>query len=186
MGLKFDDEKTSLEHNKKLAKAIQNNIRYLHRKFPNLKNTDFPRVHGDVGYLQFVASYFASENINLDEDYLIVSNIEDNNKFYVFLDKNLYIFSFENNVRVRVFSFWQKISHTLNYQSLQDGSYFIQNRSYNFLDSDFRDVHESVFENAENPQISSVTVELNFCILNISVSNSNFKSIDSILSYFKK
>lgn len=185
MGLKFGNDRMSFHPNKHLAEVIQNNIRYLHEKFPNLKKVDPRRIDGDYGYLQFVASYFASEDIILDDDYLIISTIEDNDKFYAFLGKTVYIFSFEKNASVRVLSFWQKISHILNYQSLKHGFYFIQNNSYNFLDSNFDRIDESVFENAINPQISSITVELNFGTLNVSVSNSNFKSIDSILSYFK-
>lgn len=186
MGLKFTNDTMSIQPNKHLAEVIQNNIRYLHEKFPNLKKVDIRGIDGDYGYLQFVASYFASENEMLDDDYLMVSTIEDNNKFYVFLDKKVYIFSFEDNVSVRVLSFWQKISHTLNYQSLQHGFYFIQNNSYNFLDSNFNYIDETIFEDAINPQISSITFEFNFDIFNISVSNSNFKSIDSILAYFIK
>lgn len=169
-----------------LAKLIESNGKYLGNKFKDLKELDPWQSSEDTGVLYFIASYLSSENIKLSDNYLIVSDMDNSKKLYVFLNKKLYVFYFdkeEDVASVEVLDNYKKISFALNYNSRKNGIYRLNNGDgYGFLNRGFNNVSNTVFENTINPDVSFVTLKLDFVDLEISSDNSNL-DINSIINY---
>ncbi|MGX0742867.1 hypothetical protein [Staphylococcus hominis] len=179
---------TNFQDNLDLAKLIKSNGTYLGNKFKDLKEFDPWISSEDTGVLYFIASYFAGENIKLNNDYLIVSDMDNSKKVYVFVNKNLYIFYFDKEkdvATIEVLDNYKKISFKMNYKSPKNGIYRLNNGDgYGFLNSDFNNTSNDVFKNTINPEISFITLRLDFVDLEISSDNSNLDN-DSIINYIK-
>ena len=179
---------TNFQDNLDLAKLIKSNGTYLGNKFKDLKEFDPWISSEDTGVLYFIASYFAGENIKLNNDYLIVSDMDNSKKVYVFVNKNLYIFYKEKKkdvATIEVLDNYKKISFKMNYKSPKNGIYRLNNGDgYGFLNSDFNNTSNDVFKNTINPEISFITLRLDFVDLEISSDNSNLDN-DSIINYIK-
>lgn len=171
-----------------LAKKIKDNTTYLRSEFEDLKNFDAYECGEDTGVLHFISSYFASENIKLSDKDLIVSDMCDTKKMYVFSDKKIYVFHFDkeqNKSSIEVLDNYKKISFTLNYDSPKEGIYVLNHKGYGFFNSDFSNISSDVFKDTKNPEVSFVTLKLDFVDLEISVENSNL-DIDSIIKYVEQ
>lgn len=171
-----------------LAKKIKDNTTYLRSEFEDLKNFDAYECSEDTGVLHFISSYFASENIKLSDKDLIVSDMCDTKKMYVFSDKKIYVFHFDkeqNKSSIEVLDNYKKISFTLNYDSPKEGIYVLNHKGYGFFNSDFSNISSDVFKDTKNPEVSFVTLKLDFVDLEISVENSNL-DIDSIIKYVEQ
>lgn len=184
------DLNEQLKANIGLASLIKNNGTYLGNKFKDLKELDPWKSSEDTGVLYFIASYLSSENITLSDKYLIVSDMDNSKKVYVFLNKKLYVFYFdkeEDVASVEVLDNYEKISFTLNYNPRKNGIYRLNNGDgYGFLNRDFNNnVSSTVFENTINPDVSFVTLKLDFVDLEISSDNSNL-DINSIIKYVEE
>lgn len=176
------------DENLSLANMIKANTTYLREKFKHLKDYDQYVSSEDKGILYFVASYFSSENIKLSDNYLIVSDVNDIKKMYVFLEKKIYVFRFDreqNEASVEVLDTYKKISSTINYVSAEKGIYVLNHNSYGFFNSNFSNITSDAFENTKNPEVSFITLKLDFVDLKISVENSNL-DIDSIIKYVEQ
>lgn len=171
-----------------LAKMIKSNTIYLRSEFENLKDFEPYKYGEDTGVLHFISSYFASENIKLSDKDLIVSDMCDTKKMYVFSDKKIYVFHFDkeqNKFSIEVLDNYKKISFTLNYDSPKEGIYVLNHEGYGFFNNDFNNSDSDVFKNTKNPEVSFVTLKLDFVNLKISVENSNL-DIDSIVKYVEE
>lgn len=183
------DLNEQLKENIALASLIKSNGTYLGNKFKDLKELDPWKSSEDTGVLYFIASYLSSENIKLSDNYLIVSDMDNSKKVYVFLNKKLYVFYFDKEkdiASVEVLDNYKKISFTLNYNPRKNGIYRLNNGDgYGFLNRDFNNVSSTVFENTINPDVSFVTLKLDFVDLKISFDNSNL-DINSIIKYVEE
>ncbi|MDH5059327.1 hypothetical protein QFL40_15315 [Enterococcus faecalis] len=171
-----------------LAKKIKDNTTYLRSEFEDLKTFDVYECSEDTGVLHFISSYFASENIKLSDKNLIVSDMCDTKKMYVFLDKKIYVFHFDkeqNESSIEVLDNYKKISFTLNYDSPKEGIYVLNHEGHGFFNSDFSNVSSDVFKDSKNPEVAFVTLKLDFVDLKISDENSNL-DIDSIIKYVEQ
>ncbi|SUM27871.1 hypothetical protein [Staphylococcus epidermidis] len=174
--------------NVSLSNIIKGNTEYLYDKFPTLKNLDTDVFAEDTSILYFISSYFSSKETRLGDQSLIVYDSNDKNKFFVFLDKKIYVFQFDNQndkASVELIENYQVISTKVNYSSQKDGIFRLNYKGQGFVNTDFNNAYDMVFKNTKNPEVSSITVKLNLFELDISSEYSNL-GIDSIIHYIEK
>ena len=80
---------------------------------------------------------------------------------------------------------YKKISFKRYYRPLKSGIYRLNNGDgRGFLNSDFNNTNSDIFKNTTNPEVSFVTLKLDFVDLEISSDNSNLDN-DSIITYIE-
>lgn len=172
-----------------LADLIKSNLEYLGKKFKYLRNYDPYIASEDTGVLHFIASYFASNNLKLNDKYLIVSDMDNSKKVYVFASKKIYIFFFDkenDKANVEFLDNYIKTSFLLNYDSRKKSVYILNSGDgFGFVNKEFNGVSSNIFESTINPEVSFVTLRLDFVNLEISSKNSNL-DIDSIIRFVEE
>lgn len=172
-----------------LANLIKSNLEYLGKKFEYLKDYAPLMASEDTGVLYFMASYFASNSLKLSDNYLIVSDMDNSKKVYVFAQKKIYIFFFDeenDKANVEFLDNYIKTSFLLNYDSRKKSVYILNSSDgLGFVNKEFNGVSSNIFENTKNPEVSFVTLRLDFVNLEISSRNSNL-DIDSIIKFVEK
>lgn len=175
--------------NRTLANLIKSNLEYLGKKFKYLKDYDPRMASEDTGVLYFMASYFASNSLKFSDNYLIVSDMDNSKKVYVFAQKKIYIFFFDeenDKANVEFLDNYIKTSFLLNYDSRKKSVYILNSSDgLGFVNKEFNGVSSNIFENTKNPEVSFVTLRLDFVNLEISSRNSNL-DIDSIIKFVEK
>ncbi|WP_145265405.1 hypothetical protein [Staphylococcus condimenti] len=182
------DLNTNFQCNVDLANLIKSNGKYLRNKFKDLKEFDPWKSGEDTGVLYFIASYFSGKDIKLNNNCLIVSDMDNSKKIYIFINKKVYIFYFDKEkdiANIEVLDNYKKISFKRNYRPLKSGIYRLNNGDgRGFLNSDFNNTNSDIFKNTTNPEVSFITLKLDFIDLEISSDNSNLDN-DSIITYIE-